>query len=103
MLTHSFFVVAEKVCYVGNGDTALEQDSRKRMPEPVRLWPFFELASQLKHLADFPTPHVRDSSNSKWMHTATISRACIQTFVIWSPDGTGKEADLNLLSLSINH
>jgi hypothetical protein len=52
MLAHCFFVIAEKIRYVCNRHTALEQDSRKRMPEPVGRRPFLELPEPVTGVDD---------------------------------------------------
>jgi hypothetical protein len=60
VLSHGPFVVAEKVRHIRHRDAALQKNSRESVTEPVRRRRFVELAGQLKHLADFPAPHVGD-------------------------------------------
>jgi hypothetical protein len=60
VLSHGLFVVAKKVCHIRHRDAALQKNSREGMTEPVGRRRFVELAGKLKHLADFPAPHVGD-------------------------------------------
>jgi hypothetical protein len=52
------FVVAKKISYVSNGNPALQENARERVPETVRSRCFLKLASKFKNSVDPPAPKV---------------------------------------------